>query len=135
MLSTGIHLRNCSGFFLRFDIYSITSCVLLFEKNGEELNSESVASEIIRARMSRPIESTLELANLISRVKKHRGKSHPATRIFQAIRIEVNDELNSLVKGVSNALDLLSDNGILAGRFLSVLIVDIFSNIISCVGR
>ncbi len=73
--------------------------------------AKKVAREIA---INRPILTTTILADVISRVVKRRGKTHPATVYFQAIRIEVNDELNQLQKTLSNLPKLLEPGGRLA---------------------
>ena len=65
-------------------------------KYGEEKASRKIASAIIKSREIKPIETTFELSNIIQGVIKRNGKTHPATKSFQAIRIHVNDELNHL---------------------------------------
>ncbi len=73
--------------------------------------AQKVALEIVK---NRPINTTTELANLISHVIKRRGKIHPATVFFQAIRIEVNDELNQLQQTLELLPQLLKPGGRLA---------------------
>ena len=65
-------------------------------KFGEEKASRKIASAIIKSREIKPIETTFELSNIIQGVIKRNGKTHPATKSFQAIRIHVNDELHHL---------------------------------------
>ena len=68
---------------------------------GEERESRRIAREIVRARAKERIRSTTELADLIARAKRERrGRIHPATRVFQALRIAVNRELESLEAGL-----------------------------------
>jgi 16S rRNA (cytosine1402-N4)-methyltransferase len=79
---------------------------------GEEPRARRVAKAIVNAR---PLHSTLELAELISRVVKGgRRKIHPATRTFQALRIAVNDELNTLEVGLDQAVDRIAPGGRIA---------------------
>jgi 16S rRNA (cytosine1402-N4)-methyltransferase len=80
----------------------------LFESNGEERWAARIARAIIR---SRPIRSTGDLAQLVVRVVPQRGRIHPATRVFQALRIEVNQELENVEKGVSAAAACLARAG------------------------
>jgi len=70
----------------------------LFNKFGEEPNSRRIASNIVESRIKRKIETSKQLAEIIERVVFKKGKIHPATRVFQALRIAVNDELNNLKK-------------------------------------
>lgn len=68
---------------------------------GEERESRRIAREIVRARAKERIRTTTELATLIARAKRERrGRIHPATRVFQALRIAVNRELESLEAGL-----------------------------------
>jgi 16S rRNA (cytosine1402-N4)-methyltransferase len=79
---------------------------------GEEPKSRRIAAAILR---SRPITTTGQLAALVARVYgPQRGEHHPATRTFQAIRIAVNDELDSLQNTLPIAIDLLKSGGRLA---------------------
>ena len=90
--------------------YSYEQLVDIFKKYGEEKYSTSIAKGIIK---NRPINTTLELAQIIKDnvPESYRRKSHPARKIFQAIRIEVNDELNVFEKALRDSLELLKPNG------------------------
>ena len=69
----------------------------LFTKYAQEQRARSISQAIVRARALKPIETTGELADLIDQVYGGRqGNLHPATKVFQALRIAVNDELNNL---------------------------------------
>jgi len=68
----------------------------IFREYGEERKANRIAFEIIKKRSITPIETTLELADIAKKVLGKREKIHPATRIFQALRIYVNKELDSL---------------------------------------
>lgn len=93
--------------------YSCEKLIEIFKKYGEEKYSLSIAKGIIKAREEKPIETTIELAEIIKEnvPEKYRKKSHPARKIFQAIRIEVNDELNVFEKTLKDALKLLKPGG------------------------
>lgn len=81
-------------------------------KYGEERSSRRIARAIVRERRQGPIESTLQLAELIERANPRRGaRIHPATRTFQALRIAVNRELECLEKGLEAALSLVRSGG------------------------
>ncbi|MBW7908990.1 MAG: 16S rRNA (cytosine(1402)-N(4))-methyltransferase RsmH [Kiritimatiellae bacterium] len=82
---------------------------------GEERASRRIARFIVEARQRAPIRSTKELASCVARAKGGpRGRIHPATQTFQALRIAVNDELGSLERGLESAFDLLKSGGRLA---------------------
>ncbi len=80
---------------------------------GEEKKSRQIAKKIIEARKVKPIETTVELANIIYQINKRSFNQNidPATRSFQALRIAVNDELNELNKGLLGATSRLKKNG------------------------
>lgn len=76
---------------------------------GEEPRASQVAREVVR---NRPLHTTLELAEVITRaVGRSRRRIHPATRTFQALRIEVNGELKALEVGLTQAVDLMDSGG------------------------
>lgn len=80
---------------------------------GEEKYSKNIANAILVHRKKKPIESTTELANIISSCVpfSYKQKGHPAKKTFQAIRIYVNSELENLEKGLDSAIDLLKKDG------------------------
>lgn len=87
----------------------------LFRKYGEEKFSREIAKEIILARNSNRELSCSYLAQIVQGIykKKYSSKSkiHPATKVFLALRIAVNDELNNLRKGLEQARDILAEEG------------------------
>lgn len=85
----------------------------LFWKLGEEKFAKKIAKKIVLERGKRRIETTTQLADLIVSVKprKSHDKIHPATLVFQALRIAVNDELNNLKTALPDALDILEKGG------------------------
>ena len=93
--------------------YSQEELIKIFKVYGEEKYANSIAKGIIKERNIKPIETTLELAEIIKEnvPEKYRRKSHPARKIFQAIRIEVNDELNVFEKALKGALDIIKPGG------------------------
>lgn len=93
--------------------YSIQELENIFFKYGEEKNSRAIARKIVEMRSVKPIETTLELSEIIksSVPERYRREHHPARKIFQAIRIEVNDELNVFESSLRTSLDLLNKNG------------------------
>jgi 16S rRNA (cytosine1402-N4)-methyltransferase len=82
---------------------------------GGERNARRFARAIARDREERPFHTTRQLAELIERLSPRRGrKTHPATRVFQALRMAVNDEVSSLRKGLAGGLRILKPGGRLA---------------------
>ena len=93
--------------------YSYNDLVRIFRVYGEEKCATSIAKNIITIRENKPIETTLELAEIIrnSVPEKYRREKHPARKVFQAIRIEVNNELNVFENSLNQALDLVKVGG------------------------
>ena len=93
--------------------YDYNRLVKIFREYGEEKYATSIAKQIIKYRESKPIETTLELVDIIKSGMPYKAMrdSHPARKVFQAIRIEVNDELNVLEKALEDAISLLNVNG------------------------
>ena len=92
----------------------INDLVRIFFKYGEDKFSKQIARKIEQARQVKPIETTTELAEIIKSAKpakELKKKGHPAKQIFQAIRIEVNDELGAADESIQEALDLLAVDG------------------------
>jgi 16S rRNA (cytosine1402-N4)-methyltransferase len=87
----------------------------LFRRYGEEPKAGRIARAIVDARRTAPITTAEELAALVERVAppdpRKRRRIHPATRVFQALRIAVNEELDALQAGLTAALDLLRPGG------------------------
>jgi 16S rRNA (cytosine1402-N4)-methyltransferase len=87
----------------------------LFRRYGEEPKAGRIARAIVDARKTAPIATAEELAALIERVlppnPRQPRRTHPATRVFQALRIAVNEELDALQEGLTAALDLLRPGG------------------------
>lgn len=84
----------------------------IFTRNAQEELARPIAQSIVSARRLKPIETTDELARIISQVKKNRkAKIHPATKVFLALRIEVNNEIENLKKGLSQAIKILDQKG------------------------
>jgi len=81
---------------------------------GEERFSRRIARAIVLARKQKTIETSNELADIILRAMPRRGKRHPATRVFQALRIAVNDELGALAEGISGGISRLVPGGRIA---------------------
>ena len=97
--------------------YSLEDLTKIFQIYGEEKYAYSIAKNIIKARELSPIETTLELVEIIKKskpMKELKKVGHPAKQVFQALRIAVNDELNVLEKTLHIALTHLKPGGRLA---------------------
>ncbi|MEX2668211.1 16S rRNA (cytosine(1402)-N(4))-methyltransferase RsmH [Candidatus Uabimicrobium amorphum] len=91
--------------------YPETQLADVIYRYGEEHRSRQIARAIVHYRDRKKILSTLELANLIQNTLRYRGKIHPATKTFQALRIEVNQELQQLQTTLENLPKVLKDKG------------------------
>ncbi|HEK9996438.1 16S rRNA (cytosine(1402)-N(4))-methyltransferase RsmH [Streptococcus equi subsp. zooepidemicus] len=94
--------------------YDFNDLVRIFFKYGEDKFSKQIARKIEQARAVKPISTTTELAALIKAAKpakELKKKGHPAKQIFQAIRIEVNDELGAAEASIQQAIELLAVDG------------------------
>lgn len=93
--------------------YSYNDLTRILFKYGEEKYSKSIARNIVKYREKKNIETTLELVDIIkqSMPEKAKREGHPARRTFQAIRIEVNKELDVLDSALNQAIDLLNVEG------------------------
>jgi 16S rRNA (cytosine1402-N4)-methyltransferase len=84
----------------------------VFWELGGERDARQFARAIAREREGRRFETTRQLAELIERLAPRRGKkTHPATKVFQAVRMAVNDEIGSLQQGLAGALKILKPGG------------------------
>ena len=93
--------------------YSYEDLARIIFEYGEERYAKNIASNIVKLRGSKPLESTAELAEIIkmSVPQRVRRDKNPCRKTFQAIRIEVNNELGSLSDGLDNAFDVLRPGG------------------------
>lgn len=94
--------------------YSFNQLNELFTKLVQEKLAEPIAKAVVRARRVKPIKSGKKLANLIEEVyqnNKEKTDYHPATKVFLALRIKVNQELKNLQKGLKQSLDILKPKG------------------------
>jgi len=91
--------------------YAEQELVRIIREYGEEFRAARVVREIVRAREKKTIDTCAELAGIISRVLGRSGRTHPATRVFQALRIEVNRELDELKAGLASSLRMLKQGG------------------------
>lgn len=97
--------------------YSEENLAKIFFEYGEEKFSRRIASQIVKTRGEKPIETTIELSELVKKCipqKTVKKGSHPAKRVFQAIRIEVNGELAILEGALNDFFDVLKPGGRLA---------------------
>ena len=96
--------------------YSYDELVKIIRDYGEEKYASSIAKNIVKDREKKPIETTFELVDIIKRSMPYKAMkdSHPARRTFQAIRIEVNNELEVLKIALRSSLDLLKVGGRIA---------------------
>ena len=94
--------------------YSIQELTRIFREYGEDKYSYQIARKIIEKRQQKPVETTLDLVEIIKASKPQKElakKGHPAKQIFQALRIEVNDELGALKEALKDGLDVLNVGG------------------------
>jgi len=94
--------------------YSEEQLTRLFRDLGEEPAARRIASLIVKARKSAPFRETLPLARAIEKVVERHGRRHPATQVFQALRMEVNDELGALTEGLRVLTGRLETGGRIA---------------------
>lgn len=94
---------------------SVDELIRIFTEYGEERRAKAIARAIDRQRQVQPIETTFQLVRLVERVLgPKRSSTHPATRVFQALRIQVNRELENLERGLEAAVRVLKSGGRLA---------------------
>lgn len=109
---------NQDADFSAYDVvntYSESDLVRIFSEYGEERFSKRIAKKIVEDRRKSPIKTTTELADLIVHCTPHiKSSVHPATRVFQAIRIEVNQELQNVKNTLNDVLDLLEVGAIIS---------------------
>ena len=96
--------------------YSVNELTEIFTKYGEEKFSYKIAQRIVKERENTPIETTTQLAEIIASAVPAfaRRDGHPARKCFQALRIAVNGELESLEEAISKAFNLLNGGGVLS---------------------
>lgn len=83
----------------------------IFLKYGEEHFAERIAKEIVMQRKTKEINTTKELSQIIEKIVPRVSKIHPATRVFQALRIVVNDEMKALASALADSFGILSHGG------------------------
>ncbi len=109
---------NQDSDFSAYDVvntYSENDLIRIFSEYGEERFSKRIAKAIVEERKKNKIKTTLELADIIVKsTPKVKSSIHPATRVFQAIRIEVNQELQNVKNTLNDVLDLLEVGAIIS---------------------
>ena len=83
----------------------------IFREYGEEPNAARIAKAVVKAREERKFETTVQFAGFVERLIGRRGGHHPATRVFQALRMAVNDELGELERALADGMELLAEGG------------------------
>lgn len=83
----------------------------VFREFGEEPQARRIARAIVEERVPRPFLTTAALANFVERLLGRRGARHPATRIFQALRMAVNDEIGELERALEGGVEILAPSG------------------------
>lgn len=93
--------------------YTMDDLATIFFKYGEEKYSRSIAKNIVKYRETKSITTTLELVEIIKSSMPHKAmiNKHPARKVFQALRIEVNDELTVFEKALMDSLELINSGG------------------------
>ena len=113
-LDMRMNVKNSLSAYDVINTYSLNELTRIFKEYGEEKYSYQIAKNIVRRREVSPIETTFQLVDVIKSslpAKALSAKGHPAKQVFQAIRIEVNDELEVLKEGLKSALSLLNSKG------------------------
>lgn len=109
---------NKDASFSAYDVvnnYSENDLIRIFSEYGEERFSKRIAKAIVNERQKKKIQTTLELSEIIIKsTPKIKSNIHPATRVFQAIRIEVNQELQNVKNTLNDVLDLLEVGAIMS---------------------
>lgn len=86
----------------------------IIRQYGEERHARAITRSIIETRRRRPLQTVGDLVTAVTRVSRRRGRIHPATRTFQALRMAVNDELDRLERFLPQAIEALAADGRLA---------------------
>jgi 16S rRNA (cytosine1402-N4)-methyltransferase len=124
----GFSFRSTEALDMRFDTrrgipasevvvsYDEAALADIFKRHGEELHARRIARAIVAERAERSIETPTQLAEVVAKATprprtRRRRRIHPATRVFQALRIEVNRELETLPAALESCLDLLKPDG------------------------
>ena len=94
--------------------YSEEELTRLFREYGEEPAARRIASQLVKTRKSSPFTETLQLAKAVEKIVGRHGRRHPATQVFQALRMEVNDELGALAEGLRVLVERLESGARIA---------------------
>lgn len=94
--------------------YAEEELMNIFRQFGEEPAARRIASQIVKLRKETPFRETLSLAKAIEKIVGRHGRRHPATQVFQALRMEVNDELRALEEGLVALTNRLESGGRIA---------------------
>lgn len=92
-------------------VLSLNDLIYVLKVFGGEREAKGIANAVIRQRKESPIKTTKQLSDLVSRVKREKTKLHPATKVFQALRIIVNDEIANIELGLPQAIELVKKGG------------------------
>jgi 16S rRNA (cytosine1402-N4)-methyltransferase len=94
--------------------YSEEELTRIFREYGEEPAARRIASQLVKMRKTTPFTETMQLAKAIEKIVWRHGRRHPATQVFQALRMEVNDELGALEEGLRVLTDRLESGARIA---------------------
>jgi 16S rRNA (cytosine1402-N4)-methyltransferase len=97
-----------------FDIVNYASyydLVKIFKEYGNEKEAENISKAILERRKIKKIETSKELGEIVSQVKKEKTKIHPATKVFMALRVFINQELENLNLALEDSLEVLEKGG------------------------
>ncbi len=86
----------------------------LFRELGEEPAARRIASQLVKQRKTTPFRETMQLAKVVEKIVWRHGRKHPATQVFQALRMEVNDELGALAEGLGALIGRLESGSRIA---------------------
>lgn len=92
-------------------VLSEKDLIYMFQEFGGEREAKSIARTIVDQRKLNAITTTKQLSDLVSRVKREKTKLHPATKVFQALRIVVNDEIANVESSLPQALEVVKAGG------------------------
>jgi 16S rRNA (cytosine1402-N4)-methyltransferase len=94
--------------------YSEEELTRIFREYGEEPAARRIASQLVKWRKDTPFNQTMQLAKAVEKIVWRHGRRHPATQVFQALRMEVNDELGALEQGLRALTERLESDARIA---------------------